>query len=549
MHEFFTLVKVHVKMSMRQSGQLLQGKKKKLSWNKAFSYLSILLVGLLFLSNGRQYGEMALLVGEGAPLYASLVLRFAHLLLAFVTLMSVPTSLFFGGQNQYYLSMPIRPERLLLVKFVTVFLSAYLTMAMILLPMVIGAMTKIFVWSHLAIWLGLFLLLPLLPVAMLTLLILLFLWVLPALRDEKTLMRISTVLSLVFALGLGVISGFSNSSMESGALALPQWIYTLFPILKLGPQAFSGVPGQAIRSLAIVFGASLLWLGLSYLLAKKVYYPILTSMTSTGKGKVVSKEEVTKQSQKTRSPFAAFFFREVKGIWRSPVYMMNAVAGPILLVVLALVGLVVAIVQGGLSWDLIQEAYGFLLEDKVLTMLVALGVGCFAGSMSMIGGLSATTISRDAYHLDFIKSIPLPVSGLLFAKILGCTVFPMIVIGPVLLFSLVLPFSIYFQPLLLLAALVVTASLNLFLGLIDLLSPRLDWMDENAALKTNKNVFFSVLLSYGIIGLLALIAVKVGEGPADKLPWLALLVLGTGLLGLVSALVLQKQGEKLMHKL
>ena len=145
---------------------------------------------------------------------------------------------------------------------------------------------------------------------------------------------------------------------------------------------------------------------------------------------------------------------------------------------------------------MIQQVNNFLQQGQNSVFGAIIGgfcVGVFSGG---INSVSATSISRDAYQLDGLLSLPVSRNTIVYSKVLtGCLV-SMSTIGMIMLiiiFGLKLPWT--FNILFLFIAILATVGFNSFSIILDLVKPKLNWTSEVQAVKNNFNSFVSIMVS------------------------------------------------------
>jgi hypothetical protein len=174
--------------------------------------------------------------------------------------------------------------------------------------------------------------------------------------------------------------------------------------------------------------------------------------------------------------------------------------------------------------------------------MVALGVTAFLSSTNTC---MPTAISREGRGADMLKSWPLRISTVFLAKLFVGGIISLLAWLPlVIAVFVVLPFSIYFQPALLIIFVFLPLTVNNLAFIIDLNKPFLEWNSEQQVAKQNMNIFKSMLMSLVVGGLLVgavLLAKKLG---GDLIAVLAVISGGNILLFVASILLLNTVGKK-----
>lgn len=561
MNRFISLVKVNLKVALNRSGQNLSGKKKNKAWTKiGYGLLYLLLMGMFFFM-GRTAIQAYPEGSQSALFYSPAIIRMSVLFMLFTIIAMIPATLFFAEDTRAYIAMPISASDLIMAKIVTLIAQSYLTIGMVSLPMVLGALSVSFSLAELLTWLYLLLIIPLVPVGFLTVFFLFILKVLPFMRNQKRLTAISGFATIVFALFMGMMSSMMNvEGMEAGAgyngtaimgMALPAWTNWIMPIFKFGPQCFSAEFKDAGMAFLIITAVSILWFELAVLLSEKLYFPILNSMVEESKGKQMSRSAMLASGKKSNDAFMSFFKRELKTIFRTPAYILNGLMGPVIVLAIVVFSAFMGLSRGGMeSIGFLREAAALMYEDPELTLRTSLLGGVLISSILSLNSIANTIMTRDAQHFDFLKTIPVKGSSIIFGKFFGAALpgFLIILIAIIPIFFLI-PLDPLFHISFILTLVISSYSITLMGTFVDIISPKRDWMSENQAMRNNKNTFISIVLNYAIMGFYIFVMIR---GEILGLSQLSLLIMGfllICLVGLGLSLYILKNGDRIISKL
>lgn len=547
MSRFWSLVKINVILSLNRSGQTLNRNKKSKSNGLLGTIAIFLLAGVAFFfvgfSMAKEYAQQGLM----APYFAyGCVMGLAMTTAVIFSFAS--STLFYSSDAQVYLAMPLSPREILGAKLVSLLLQSYLMQLLVFLPFALAGIITAFSVQSLFAWTLVFFLLPVVPVCLVTVVLLLLLQVAPFLRNEKRLTFFTGIITMIGSIAVSLSMQFSMrlAYVEGISQTTPKWLDFLFPIIRYGQDMAFGEAQAAVGAYGMMFLTSVLWMGVTFVLATKLYFPILLSLRGADHGKALSADALQTSTKKERGVLLSLVSREAKGILRVPVFVLNAVIMPYVMIGVTAGGAIVGFVRSGYSADLSILRELFL--DFADTPSTALSIGILAGlSIALFGTMGAlvsTTISRDAAHLDFLKSIPVPAFTLFMGKFLGSAIFgfvPMVLLW-------VICFALFpFVPLVHLTLVVV----SLFAGYgmlmwdlcLDIYSPKLDWMDELAVMKQNKNVVFSQMKSFALM-MLAIPLIATGHLQAAGAVFVGFYVLS----GLVLTMWMKGKADKwLMH--
>lgn len=193
----------------------------------------------------------------------------------------------------------------------------------------------------------------------------------------------------------------------------------------------------------------------------------------------------------------AMLKKELRHFGASPVYMMNASLG----VLVVLVGVIVAIVKRN---DLLF--YLSALSDLTLTRNISLLMGIVIAVTACTNIITAPSISLEGKYLWISRSIPVRTRDVLMAKVN----LHLIITVPVSLIASVLICIFYPTGILnTLIIILLPAVTNLFFAffglIINLHLPKFDWVSETAAVKQSASTMVAMLGSMALVIILGLL--------------------------------------------
>lgn len=488
MADTWTLLKVFLKNDYNFT---LKGKKGRRNILLAIVLVVCLLptIGLLYTSYVPLFdAHLDTIAWEGGLLLPAVIC-------GITTLLALPTVMYFSADLDFLLTLPIRPQDIILAKVLLATLSAMTLYVPFCLPLLIAYVQSGPDLLSLLLALFVFLTFWIIPMALAALASVLLMKFVPALRSKDRFNLIFGLLMIVVCMIAGALGGLSSGSESSEMLAElltdPATLSTINYACIQALWAARTIVSHTLSDLLLYVGATLLVCALFWLAARKWYLPAVTSMTQK------TKKKRTAGKDKARTPFQAIAHAEIASLLRSPVNFMNCVIGDFLpLIFIPLFGL--------LLQEELPALRASLSPDMVLSWIfpIALYIGIFTGSMGCLG--SATTFSRQGQNLYWMKVVPVSMTSQILA--LGCAnfLFPLLsalamAAGAAWLLGLgLLPF------ILMLAGLVIGIFLpNCFGLLLDGWRPKLVWTDETAAVKNNMNTIISMLGSMGLAILMA----------------------------------------------
>jgi ABC-2 type transport system permease protein len=253
--------------------------------------------------------------------------------------------------------------------------------------------------------------------------------------------------------------------------------------------------GQLILWIAVSLAAPVItvWL-LGY-----SYRKLSLLQTETPEG--TKKKFTGKESFGVGSQFSACCKRELKTILRVPSYATNIL--PIAFMPLLMV-IMLFVISNRISGQQEGQNLGMLMEQNFNPALI---MSILAAALAYMAGMNpalSTAVTREGKSHGFLTALPVPAKtivraklvvgfglalvGVFAASIALVVIFPKFAVHAILAFILCLLFS-YVNSVL---------ALNR-----DIRKPRLDWLTEQEAVKQNFGVLISMLISWGILAVLA----------------------------------------------
>jgi ABC-2 type transport system permease protein len=420
------------------------------------------------------------------------------------------------------LAMPIRGRELLGAKMAMVYLSEFAFAFFLVL--VAAAIYAIKEAPPASFYLGALLTalsVPLIPLALIYLLVVPLILSLRPLRSKNATIIVGSVIGLAFALAFNIYIQGATTRMNDST-----WILAHFA----GPDAFLSRAGLAYPPAFLAWKSMSAggFAGLGYGLANLLGGAVLTVLVALAFGNIYARSLLGFDDQRVkrvaattsfmhrsfrrRRPIFALLLREMRLMNREPIYFIN---GPFIILLMPLILAFGFIAQKDRLAALLAQAGNF--REGPGAMLAAAAFGAFLGSSTSI---CSTAISRDAKALPYLKALPLDYRSFALAKFLHGFAFA-------LFGSLVGGFgaaALMGLPLLESAASLLLAlafsSFTCIAGLwLDTANPRLSWDNPTAALKQNPNSSILIVGTMALLGALALPSALLGWG---KLAFFAL---------------------------
>ena len=439
-------------------------------------------------------------MGDLVPVLAVVLSTAGTLVMAFFFIMS---SLFLGRDATFVASMPVKDRTVLSAKLCQVWISETLIDAVIILPACILYGTRVGVGADFYVRMILvWLMVSLLPISIASLLGSLLIRISGLWKRREMIMTVGGILLFVGYMFLMMnVGGITGDSAESGEMLQKFFLdnatrirgmTSLFPPAAWAAEGLMGDWGKLALYFAVSAAGIALVIGVLGIFYRKL--SMLQSETPLANGK----KGIQKGSIRMGSAFMANVKREMLTILRVPSYAVNIL--PITFMPPLMV------VMMGVMFNRSAES-GESLKTVLAQLNPALIMCILAAVMAYMSGMNAalsTSVTREGKGHDFIKALPVNPRTIIYAKLtVGCGLG---IAGIVLAMAAVMVLVPGFITETLLATvLCVVFSLgSAFFALSrDVKKPKLDWVTEQEAVKQNFGVLISMLVSWGVLGLLA----------------------------------------------
>ena len=448
------------------------------------------------------------MIGMGMPemlITMAVVLTTAGtLILSFFFTLS---ALYLGRDATYLASLPLKPRTILSAKLVQVWISETLIDAIILMPACIlyGVKAGVdpgFYLRMIVVWL----LIALLPICVIAFVSSLLIRLSALWKHREVLLTVSGIALMVgymfLMMNLGGITGDTADGGEMIRQLVESSSARIGAMTKMFPPAAwaaNGMLGQNYGMFAVWILISLAAPVITVWLLGYSYRKLSMLQTETPGG---SKKKLTgRESFAAGTQLKACCLREIKTILRVPSYATNIL--PVCF--MPLLRVIMIVIVGGRSAG--ENGEGFKMIFQNMNPVIVMGI--LAAVMAYMSGMNpalSTAVTREGKGHDFMTALPVSAHTFVTAKfIVG---FTMSMLGIV---AAAAALAIYFQdfvlPIILACVLCLLFSFaNAALALSrDVKKPRLDWVTEQEAVKQNFGVLISMLISWVILGLLALL--------------------------------------------
>lgn len=514
MNKLKSLIKTDLNITFGLSSIAYSFKSKKNRWQIilfSFAILSLIpsyimminVLGTLY-DGFKQMGQQSYFLLMGFLGSQMMVLVFG--------LLYVMSKYYFSNDLSHLVPLPIKPSYILTSKFVTLMVSEYLTSLPIILPFIfiygIKGSEGLFYWIY-AFILALFL--PVLPLVLSSLIIMIFMKY-TNIKGKKDLLRtISAVIFIIIMIYVQVaiqqmaqkalLEGdnfFFNLARDSNLLV--KKLGVAFPPSQWGAMAlannskFIGLTNLLMFVIVGVIGFVIM-----ILLSEKLFFDGLIGNIEVSASKGRGKKKDLERSSNVTKPYLAIAMKEIKMLFKTPIYLMNSVGGVVIVPVI----LVISVITGEQSMEpLMNVLYG----NIHLVTLASIGLVAFLGMMNSVG---TTTFSREGKNFWIQRTLPIRVEDQIFGRVLASLMIQLLGIV-ILIGSMFFIIKLDFLNILLIIILGLLGSIPMTqIGMIiDILRPMLTWTNPQQAMKQNLNVLIGMGVSVLYGGAIVLLIMK-----------------------------------------
>jgi len=506
MRRLFALTRVLIKSARNP---LATGKNRKVK-----RFLFVGLIALAFLPLMIQIGLFAhrLFGALAAAGQAGILLAFgfsmASMLIFVFGILSVMAVYYFAQDVPALLALPLRPSEILAAKFMTTLVHEYIAESLFLIPLFVafGFHTNADA-AYVANALAVFLILPLIPEVMASLLAMAVMLFTDISRNRDRFGKIAGTLLMAFVLVMNYLlqknaAGHTDPAqvikmLTEGKSLWMTAVNRLFPACALAVSAMLNT-GQArgLVSLVLLLLVSSGAVAVLLLLGDRFYLRGVHGRAEGGAVKTVPSTKPGAVPSLSSGPvFVTYLIKDLRILFRDPVFFMNCIVTNFLWPVLLLL-----FTSAGGNQDFGRLA-GFLAQNSGSGLLnaVALGLGMVLTSAN---GIASSAISREGKNLSIAKFIPVSYSKQILAKagaaaVMGFTGCLLMLAAS--FFLLHLPASRVPAVLFMLLCGIV---FSVFTGLaIDLNFPKLTWDNAYKSVKQNINVPIHMAVCAAVAGL------------------------------------------------
>ncbi|ATW23420.1 putative ABC transporter permease subunit [Candidatus Formimonas warabiya] len=520
MNKLLVLTKVLLRNSLDSFGKVPKTKKQlgKTIFLAVLLFLAFspMVAGFGYLI-ARSYDALAAIGQAGVLLHLSLSV--VSMIIFVFGLFYVISIFYFSKDIENLLPLPFRPWQILGAKFLVTLCYEYFTELIFLAPVFIafglksGAGILYYLYG-----LILFLTLPMIPLCLASMIMMVLMRFTGLVKNKDRFRMIAGIGGLLFGLGINIFfQKFAGTAFQGEQLvklimegnnSLLKLSFGIFPQTRLGALALVSGGWEGLMDLFWFLLITAFGIALFSFLGEALYFKGVMGVSETAARRKVLDDQGLAKATVPGSVIKSYTLKELRVLFRTPVYFMNCVLMNFIWPVFLLIPF---FAQPNLRHQLSQveglinhpERMGF-----VLTGVFALSAFVTASNL-----ITPTALSREGGNIFVAKYLPVSYKKQLLAKVLAGVVMGLVGTCMMLLVGAVL---IHPPGYLLILSLLSGLWGVLFSALsgmvLDVHFPKLHWDNEQKAVKQNMNGIISILISAVCASLTVFGAVKLHLG-------------------------------------
>lgn len=463
------------------------------------------------------YDIMAPVGQQGLILW--LTVSMVSLLTFFLGIFYIMGAFFYSNDIELLLPLPFKSWQILGAKFATVLVYEYVTQLVFFLPVLIayGIKDRANI-TYVIMGFVAYLIFPVVPLVFASLIDILVIRSFRFVKNKDRMKILSGVMAMIIAIGFNLlIQNFTQSManpedmmriIEQGNNSVLSKAQDIFVVNRFMTLALTNHADfiYSVGNMLIAIAGAGIFLGIFLYLGDKLYLKSVVGLTEAASSR---KTKASKANlYKRKSHLIAFCIKELKLLFRTPVYFLNCVLMNFLWPVFILIPI---FTKGG-EIEQLRSAVAQLSNPNALRYAVA-GVASAAMFISGTNMISSTAISREGKNLYVSKYLPVNYKVIINAKVMSGTMMGLagIIIGLAVVWIL---FSLPVN--MVLMALMISLPSAVFINylgiLLDLKFPKLNWDNEQKAVKQNINGVLIMFMSiaFGFLNFLPILLLNQG---------------------------------------
>ena len=439
--------------------------------------LSMLIVYFKFLAKGlNEIGLIDLILVMGFMV--------STLIILFTSIYKAQGILFSFKDYDLLSSLPIKKSDILISKMVYLLLINYLFSFFILLPASIiyyryALISPIFFCNVIIVFLAL----PFIPVVIASILAFFISYISSRLKYKNFIIIIGTLgIAFIMCL-LSIKSGDLIQKLIINSNSISEVVLKIYPPAVL---VLRGLSNNNFLYTLLFLGLSILIFTLFIIIFNKSFTSISSKLQENYK-----KSNYKVKKMRTSSKLKALVNKEIKRYFSSPIYVVNTIIGPLLLIGVSI---------STLFWgeDIIKIIFEVdLVKEKLPLFAIVMVCGILSISCT-----TNSSISMEGKNLWILKSTPIKPIEIFKAKIIMnlILILPSVLIADII-FTISLNLLLIQFIWLLLISVVYSFIVPISGLIINLYLPKLNWVSETAVVKQSSSVLIQMLIGAGVIAI------------------------------------------------
>lgn len=338
--------------------------------------------------------------GQGDTKFMLAIMMVISLVLSLVnTIHKSQGMLFSSKDNDLLLSLPLEKNVILASRIIKLMLSQYMWSAIILLPsfavyIYYEGISMSFAISSIVMFVSL----PILPVIVGTILGYIVTYIASKFKNKSMMQIIMSAITFVVMFYISFeLSDKLNELLDEDIYAALKKIY--YPL----GLYIESVDSLNILNLLKILAINIIPLILFVIIFSFMYFKIISKLSENH-----SKSKYKIKKAKQHSALFALVSKEAKRYFRSSIYLLNTIVGPILIAAGAIWLSTTDIYGANISLDTLQEMKDLFL--LLIYIVITIGIST--------ANISASAISLEGKSVQLLKSLPLNITNVFWAKIL-----------------------------------------------------------------------------------------------------------------------------------
>ena len=480
------LTKIFVK-DFYQSTNLVSKETKKLNIKSIYFWMLVIVsITIVYVS----YEAIKFCQSFGKPeIFINFYMIFLAILLMFQITIVIINIFFFSKDLELILPLPVKTKEILISKFNTVLIMAYITEIIFgLVPLILYGFLNYTNFGYFIFILLVLILLPILFIATIGIFALIFIKILSFIKNRAFLQNLTSILLIgLLLVAENILLGDISNLQEQN--------FFIFAIVKIltGTNII-----EKCKYLIILFILDVFLLGLFILIGKKIYLRILLKTLNTSKRnlKFAEKRPIEIKNRKI-SIKKAYIKKEFKMLFKNPIFFMQTIFPVImiLITVVMLANVMIPVIDSAIQNSdetIKQSLYSMEFNSEMICIILG-----FLQVIFSLSSLSLTAISREGKNAIFMKYIPISYYRQFLYKnilqILLNTIVSIILLG---IINIYIPkIGLINIGLIFIISIFINLINSYLMLIVDLRKPYLNWNSEHSVVKRNDNKSFQYALT------------------------------------------------------